>query len=70
MERLVDNVGDGSVRLEDWPFVRGFVLVKENSRPEGWILLYIHHHHNTTRDYRKQRRNIAEKTEMVHRCCS
>lgn len=53
MERLVDNVGDGSVRLQDWPFVRGFVLVKENSRPEGWILLYIHHHHDTTRDYRK-----------------
>ncbi len=49
---LVDNPGDGYARLQDWAFVQGFVLVKESSRPERWILHCIHHH-DTTRDYRK-----------------
>ncbi len=39
--------------MQDWAFVQRFALVKENCRPERWILHYIHHHHHIARDYRK-----------------
>lgn len=44
---LVDNPQDGYARLQDWAFVQGFALVKESSRPERWVLHYIHHHNQT-----------------------
>ena len=39
---MSDNTGDGYVPLQDWAFLRGFALVKESRRPEGWILHCIH----------------------------
>ena len=37
----VNDPHEGFVRLQDWAFTQGFALVKESSRPNRVVLVYI-----------------------------
>lgn len=50
--KLIDNLYDNYIWLQDWAFIQEFILVKEGFWLKQWILQYIYHH-NKNRDWQK-----------------
>lgn len=49
---IIDNPQDRYIRLQDWAFTQGFVMVKKSSQLER-VVPHCIHHHDKSQDIRK-----------------